>query len=198
VSHRQSKLLAPSNALSFILPSFIAFSASIWLLLAALSTDMTITESPRHENDIDTSSHISLPRRYLLYIFEYSPARATYSYHVARLSVVRHSFPTFFSLPSYHSLPLPLSVRSTSTSIMGAFADPQSLLSTSFTDYGRSYYFTTFCYPSIYDRRCCYLSPSLSFYLFFLSRALPYIYLPPNMMMLYIRAPAPLPAILFY
>src|SRR6266851_4415981 len=57
----------------------------------------------------------------------------------------------------------------TSTSIMPVFVDPQSLLSTSFTDYGRSYYFTAFCYPPIYDRRCCYLSPSLSFYLLFFS-----------------------------
>jgi hypothetical protein len=104
VSHRQSKLLAPSNALSFFLPRSIVFSASIWLL-TALSTDTTII--PGHGKRY----------RYLVpYLppstVEYPPARAKYSYRVARLglSVVRHSFPTFFSLPSYYSLPLPLSV----------------------------------------------------------------------------------------
>jgi hypothetical protein len=145
------------------------------------------------EKDIDTSSHISLPRPFLFYISEYPPARAKYSYHVARLglSVVRHSFPTFFSVLSYHSLPLPLSVLLLLLSSCQRLRIPNLSFLPRFTDYGRSYYLTTFCYPSIYDRGCCYLSPSLSFYLFFsFSRALPYIYLPPNMMLLYIRAPA--------
>ena len=77
---------------------------------------------------------MSLPRRFLFYIFEYPPARAKYSYHVARLglSVVRHSFPTFFFASKLLFSPAP-SLHSTSTSIiMPAFEDPQSLLSISF------------------------------------------------------------------
>ena len=82
---------------SFIfLPRFIAFSASIWLLLVALLTDTTII--PGHGKRYRYLAPYLPPSTLSFYIFEYPPARAKYSYHVARLglSVVRHSFPTFF------------------------------------------------------------------------------------------------------
>ena len=110
MSRRQSKLLGPSNALSFF------FTKVYRILRIHMATYCHVNghddNSPDTEKDIDTSSHISLPRRILFYIFEYPPARAKYSYHVARLSIsiVRHSFPTIFSFPSYYSLPLPLSL----------------------------------------------------------------------------------------
>ena len=113
VSRRQSKLLAPSKR------SFIFLTKVYRILRIHMATTCCLVDGHDDnpldtEKDIDTSSHISLPRRFLLYIFEYPPARAKYSYHVARLSlsVVRHSFPSpppFLPL-SYYSLPLPLSV----------------------------------------------------------------------------------------
>jgi hypothetical protein len=89
-------------------------SHSLHLATTCCLVDGHDDNPPDTENDIDTvtSSHISLAPRFLFHIFEYLLARAKYSYHVARLSlsIVRHSFPTIFSLPSYYSLPLPLSL----------------------------------------------------------------------------------------
>jgi hypothetical protein len=186
------EIAPPSNALSFFLNQGLLHS--IHMATTCCLVDGHDDNPPDTENDIDTSSHIFLPRRFLFYIFDYPRARAKYPYHVARLSlsVVRHSFPLFFASKLLFA-PAP-SLPSTSTSIMRAFANRQSLLSTSFTDYGRSYYLTTFYYPPLYDRRCCYISASLSFPFLlsvFLSISRYHIYRLPNMMMVYIRASAP-------
>jgi hypothetical protein len=110
------------------------------------------------------------------------------TWSICRQTLVPH----FFSHLSYNSLLLPLTILLLLLSCQHLWILNLSFLPR-FTDYRCSYYFTTFCYPSIYSMTNAAVFSRLPFpsIFFFLSRALPYIYLPPNVMMLYIRASAP-------
>ena len=121
-------------------------SHSLHLATTCCLVDGHDDNPPDTENDIDTvtSSHISLAPRFLFHIFEYLLARAKYSYHVARLSlsIVRHSFPTIFRFQ--------VTILSRSLSVLLLLSCqrlriPNLSFLPRFTDYGRSYYFATFC-----------------------------------------------------
>jgi hypothetical protein len=153
-------------------------------------------DNPRTRKKISIPCSISPSLDAFFYIFEYPPARAKYTMlHDCRQTLVPH---IFFAYKLVFS-PAP-SLRSTSTSVMPAFADPNlsflpRLPITGVRTTSRRSAIHRYVIDATVISRHPF--PFHSSYLFLsFSRALPYIYHPPNMMMLYIHAPAPHP--LFY
>ncbi len=143
MSRRGSNLLCPFQRSFFFIIIKVYRIRRIHMATTCCLVDGREDNPTYTEYDIDTSSYIFLLRRFLFYIFDYPLALAKYSYHVADFVYLSSDTrsPVFFAAKFLFS-PTP-SLSSTCTSIMRAYADAQSLVSTSFTDYGLRMQFCT-------------------------------------------------------